>query len=154
MEAPRSLQHCSHAGGDRMNGVHVLFAVLLLSSGALRAQSVTTSGELAASCLVTCQALNGRPTLMEELGKNDRCVGYLKGLAGGVEWFNESGNSKIDVGSCPKKLLSDRTATRPQDDEVLVQSCSFAKWVSARPTVHGRPASQVALNWMKVTHCD
>lgn len=118
------------------------------------AHGQTTAGDLGAACLVTCQALNGQPTQMNELGKNDRCVGYLKAIAGSMEWFNRSAEPRIDVGACAAKLLADRTATRPQDDEVLVQSCSLGKWISNRPALTHLRAAEVVLSWMAVSRCE
>lgn len=129
--------------------VHLAFALTCGFS-----QEVTTAGKLGALCLVTCQALNGQPTLMSELGSNDRCVGYLKGLSGGIEWANSLGNGKVDAGSCPAKFLADRTATSPRDDEVLVQSCKLASWLSDRPGAANRPAAPVVLGWMKLSRCE
>lgn len=118
------------------------------------ANGQTTAGDLGAACLVTCQALNGQPTQMNELGKNDRCVGYLKAVAGSVEWLNKSTAPRIDVGACTVKLLADRTATRPQDDEVLVQSCALGKWISNRPAIAQRRAAEVAVGWMAISRCE
>jgi hypothetical protein len=131
------------------------FAVLsFIVSVTCHAQEVTTAGNLGSACLVTCQAANGQGTLMEELGETDRCVAYLKAVAGGVEWFNSINSSGIETGSCTKKILANRTATRPQEDEVLAQACALGKWISDRPGVSGRPAVQVAVGWMKVTRCE
>lgn len=127
---------------------------LLLATMATTAYGQTTAGELGASCLVTCQALNGQPTLMSELGMNDRCVGYLKAVAGSLEWFNGTNPKRIDVGSCTAKLLADRTATRPQDDEVLAQACALGKWLSNRPSMSQRPAAETLIGWMKISRCE
>lgn len=117
------------------------------------AQNVITAGDLSDACIVMCQILNHQDTLMNDLGKNDRCMGYLKGLVGGVEARNEISSSKIEVGSCTRKFLSDRTATEPTEDDAIIQSCQLGKWIADRPNLLDRSAAPVALGWMKLNRC-
>ncbi len=134
--------------------LHSLTIPLFLLSMSATAYGQTTAGELGSECLVICQVLNGLPTQMRELGKNDHCIGYLKAVAGSLEWLNGTDQKRMDVGSCTTKILSNRTATRPQDDELLVQACNFGKWISIRPSFSQRPAADILLGWMKINRCE
>lgn len=134
--------------------ISLALLMTIISLAKCYAQEPTMARDLGASCLVICQVLHDQPTLMTELGQNDRCTGYLKAVAGGIEWFNKRNSPKIDVGSCTKKLLANRTATRPQDDDLTIQSCALGSWISDRPAIGGLPAVKVVVNWMKVTRCE
>lgn len=117
------------------------------------AQTPLTAEALGTACMVTCEVLNEGATLKHDLHKNDQCIGYLKGLAGAASWFNRGVSDGIPLGQCPQKLLANRTAKRPSEDELLMQSCKFGQWLVGRPNLYSRPAALAALNWMQLTGC-
>ncbi len=137
-----------------MKRIFCFLVALGASVQVAQAAPPTTAETLGNACTVTCEILNGNGTLMTDLGKNDHCIGYLKGLAGAIEWYNRSDDHPIPVGACPAKLLADRTARSPEEDEVLKLSCGLGKWILERPNTYARPAAQVAVQWMLATRCE
>jgi len=119
-----------------------------------QAQTPMTAETLGNACMVTCEVMNGQGTEKRDLDKNDTCIGYLKGLAGAANWYGRNRNDAASLGQCPRKLLANRTASGPTEDELLSQSCKFGQWVVGRPNLYSRPAAQVALNWMQLTGCE
>ncbi|WP_038490004.1 hypothetical protein [Janthinobacterium agaricidamnosum] len=133
----------------------IIIIFLALAAAASLTQAAPTNAEaLANACMVTCEIAKGHDTLQSDLGKNDQCIGYLKGLAGAVEWQNGTAASPIPAGSCPAKLLANRTAKSPQEDEVLKLSCGLGKWILERPATYSHPATEVTVQWMRATRCE
>ena len=134
----------------------ILNALAFVATAGLQpavAQTPMTAEALGTACMVTCEILNEGATLRLDLEKNDQCIGYLKGLAGAASWFNRGASGSIPLGQCPQKLLANRTASRPSEDELLMQSCKLGQWLTGRPNLYSRPAALAALNWMQLTGC-
>ena len=134
-----------------------LIILAIAASAALpvaQAQTPMNAEALGTACMVTCEVLNGNGTQMRDLDKNDQCIGYLKGLTGAASWYNKAGSGSVLLGRCPEKLLANRTARSPGEDELLIQSCKFGQWIVDKPNLYTRPAAQAALNWMQLTGCE